>query len=66
MHTVITHVYQSFGFLGSPYSLSYPPMQLTCLNDNFGQRAASTSIPKTGDEVRPFYKRNCFKISNSS
>jgi len=37
MHTVITHVYQSFGFLGSPYSLSYLLMHPTCLNDNFGQ-----------------------------
>jgi len=70
MHTVITHVYQSFGLLGSPYWPSYLLMQPNSLNVNFRQLRRTCcfhfDIKDGGDEIRLFYKRICFTISTSS
>ena len=63
MHTVI-HVYQSFGFLGSPYALSYLLMQLTCLKDNFGQLRGTCYFhfnPKDGGWDKAILQKKLFQ-----
>jgi len=63
MHTVVTHVYQSFGFLGSPYSLSYLLMQPTCLNNNFRHLRGTCCFhfdPKDGGRDKAILQKNFF------